>query len=412
MKYYYTDAQNKPTGPVELEQLKQLHAQGTLTPQSSVIPVGATQWTTLGAVLSPTPTPTPAPAPTPTPAPTSASATTSAPSAASLSAPAPAAPTAPAATPAAAPSAPAPSPAPAPAAAPAKAAVNYIDLLGTSLGRFVELLLEFMRKVLTENFLTRALTVLTRAGHTLVLLGAVLGLVYSVVLAIRANSFGYFGIGLGLVLWIAILQYAALRFFTANQALVKNSPSRLGSAALLDCLALILVVGAVVAFIGGTVTAIRTNEFGAFVGGLLTFGVLALGAGAALHPQLSNVKLEASTAGEEAIGLASFFGKASLVMLPLLFACAALAGTIVIVVAFFSTDSYSGAAAFIQAVLALIPGGGRFGQMDPGLAGVGLLVQACLLPLFAYLGFLFLYLSLDLMRAVLDVPRKLDRLAR
>jgi hypothetical protein len=392
MKYYYTDAQNKPTGPVELEQLKQLHAQGTLTPQSSVIPEGATQWITLGAILAPPPV---VPAPTPAPTPSPAAASTTPPATASVT-PAPAA---------------ASTPAPA-HVSPTKAAVNFIDLLGTSLGRFVETLLEFMRKVLTESFLNRVLTVLTRTGHTLVLIGAVLGLIYSVVLAIRANSFGFFGIGLGLVLWIAILQYAALRFFTANQALVKNSPSRLGSAALLDCLALILVVGAVVAFIGGTVTAIRTNEFGDFVGGVLAFCVLVLGAGAALHPQLSNIKMEASSAGEEAIGLASFFGKASLVMLPLLFACAALAGTIVIVVAFFSSDRYSGAAAFIQAVLALVPGFDRFGTMDPGLAGVGLLVQACLFPLFAYLGFLLLYLSLDLMRAVLEVPRKLDRLAR
>lgn len=357
MKYYYTDAQNKPTGPVELEQLKQLHTEGKLTPQASVIPEGASQWTTLGAVLG-------------------------------LTIPPP------------------------PPAAATKPSVNFLELVSTSLARFVNFLLEGMRKVLTEKFLGGTLAVLTRAGHTLVLVGAVLGLVYSVVLAVRANSFTYFGLGLGLTLWLAILQYVALRFFTANEALVKNSPSRLGSAALLDCLALILLVGAVLGLIGGTVTAIRTEEFGAFIGGLFSAAVMLLTAGVALNPKLSNVRIEESSAGEEAIGLASFFGKVSLVLLPLVFALAALAGVIVIVVAFFSTDRYSGAAAFIQAILQAVPGIGQLGYMDPGLAGVGLLVQACLLPLFAYLGFLVLYLSLDLMRAVLEVPRKLDRLAR
>jgi hypothetical protein len=360
MKYYYTDAQNKPTGPVEVEQLKQLHSQGTLTPLSSVIPEGATQWTTLGAVLGIAPPP------------------------------------------------------PAPPPQPATASVNFIELIGTSLGRFVETLLEFMRKVLTESFLTSALTALTRSGHALVLLGAVLGLVYSIVLAVRAstNSFGVFGVGLGLILWVAILQYAALRFFTANKGLVKSSPSRVGSAALLDCLALILMVSAVVALVSGTVTAIRYDQFSAFAGGLLSAVMLLMGAGAALHPKLSNVRIEESTAGQEAIGLASFFGKAFLKLLPLFFALASLAGTTVIIVAFFSSDSNSGAAAFIQSVAALIPGIAQLPNIDAGLAGVVLLVQACLLPVFAYLGFLVLYLALDLMRAVLDIPGKLDRLAR
>lgn len=359
MKYYYTDAQNKPTGPVELEQLKQLHAEGKLTPQSSVIPEGASQWTTLGAVLG-----------------------------LAMPPPPPAAPTI------------------------AKPAINILELVSTSLARFVNFLLESMRKVLTEKFLGGALAVLTRAGHTLVLVGAALGLVYSVVLAVRANSFTFFGIGLGLTLLLAILQYVALRFFTANEALVKNSPSRVGSAALLDCLALILLVGAVLGLLGGVVVAIRTEEFGPFVAAVFSAAVMLLAAGAALNPKLSNVRLEESSAGEEAIGLASFFGKVSLVLLPLVFAVAALAGVIVIVVAFFSTDRYSGAAAFIESILQLVPCFEAFGFMDAGLAGVALLVQACLLPLFAYLGFLVLYLSLDLMRAVLEVPRKLDRLAR
>lgn len=356
MKYYYTDVQNKPTGPVELEQLKQLHAQGQLTPQSSVIPEGATQWTTLGAVLGLTPVPPP------------------------------------------------------PAAA--RPGVNYIDLLATSLGRFIELLLGGLRRLFTEKFLAATLALLTRAGHALVLVGAVLGLIYSIVLAVRANSFAFFGLGLGLTLWIAILQYVALRFFTANAALVRHSASRLGSAALLDCLALILVVGGVLALCGGVVTAIRTEMFSAFVAGLFLSVVMALGAGVALNPALSNVHLEESSAGEEAIGLASFFGKASLVLLPLVFAVTALAGVLVIVVAFFATDGSSQAAYLARALLAFLPGAGLFGAADTGLAGVALLVQACLLPLFGYLAFLLLYLSLDLMRAVLDLPRKLDRLAR
>ncbi|HLP03660.1 MAG TPA: DUF4339 domain-containing protein, partial [Opitutaceae bacterium] len=73
MKYYYTDAQNKPAGPVELDHLKQLAAQGTITPQSYVIPEGATQWTSYAALLASLPPPV---QPVPAPAPAAAAAPT------------------------------------------------------------------------------------------------------------------------------------------------------------------------------------------------------------------------------------------------------------------------------------------------------------------------------------------------
>lgn len=352
MKYYYTDAQNKPTGPVDLEQLKQLRTEGKLTTQSAVIAEGASQWTTLGALVGPSIPPPPQSA---------------------------------------------------------RSSANFLEAVSTSLARFVNFLLDGMRRILTEKFLGGVITVLTRSGHTLVLVGAMLGLIYSVVLAVRENSFTYFGAGLGLTLWVAILQYVALRFLNANEALVRNSPSRVGSAALLDCLALILLVGAVLGLVGGIVVAIRSGEFLPFVGAVFVAAMMLLGAGSALNPKLANVRIEESSAGEEAIGLASFFGKVSLALLPLLFAITALAGVLVIVVAFFSSGDRTGAGAVVQAFMSDI---GPGGLNDPGLAGVALLVLACLFPLFAYLGFLFLYLSLDLMRAVLEVPRKLDRLAR
>lgn len=438
MKYYYTDAQNKPTGPVELEQLKQLQAQGTLKPETSVIPEGGTQWTTYGALLaSLNPAPAPAPAPAPVmppvaaPAPTAtqpvaqpAAATTPAPAAAApaptpVAVPAPAttpAPTAATATPTAAPApaatpeaatASAPTAAPQPAA-PAGPKVGIIEQVSTLLANLINVLLGLMRSILTEKLLRGILTFFARGGYIVVIAGAVLGLVQSLVGGIRGGSFGSVvsALGSGIVVAgaVAVLQYVAFRFFTANEALVKNNPSRIGSAAFLDCLALILLVGAFSGVVGGVFGSIATVSITPLIPGLISAAVMLFGAGIALNPQLCNVEIAESSAGEEAIGLASFFGKASLVVQPALFALLALGGTAAICVSFFNAS----AAENITAGLRNVPLAGALA----GAGGAALLVIACLLPVFYYLGFLMLYLHLDLLRAILGIPRQLDRLGR
>jgi hypothetical protein len=421
MKYYYTDAQNKPTGPVELEQLKQLQTEGKLTPQTSVIPEGATQWTTYGALLAsltPAPAPVAPPAPAPTPAQPAATpaATTPTPAPAPAAAPAtaPTTPVTPAAAPAPTPTvAPAAAAAAAPAAAPQPAApagpkIGIIEQVSTLLATLVDLLLRLMRSILTEKLLRGTLTFFARGGYLVVLAGAALGLVQSLVGGIRGGTFNSIvsSLGSGIVVAgaVAVLQYVAFRFFTANEALVKNNPSRIGSAAFLDCLALILLVGAFSAVVGGIFGSIATVSITPLIPGLISAAVMLFGAGIALNPALCNIRIEESSVGEEAIGLASFFGKASLVVQPALFALLALAGTLAICLSFFNAT----AAENITAALQQIPVAGAFA----GAGGAALLVIACLLPVFYYLGFLVLYLHLDLLRAILGMPRQLDRLGR
>lgn len=399
MKYYYTDAQNKPTGPVELEQLKQLHAQGTLTPLSSVIPEGATQWTTLGAVLGLPPQPAAAAPATPAPA--------SAPTAAA------------AATPAAATTPGAPAAAKPPAATGAPTAPTAIfEQVGTALGRGVEAFLALVRQLLSADFLTSSFALLTKVGHALVLVGAVLGLVYAIIQSIRSDSFSSFGIGIGLLAAIAVFQYIALRFFSANASLIRNNPSRIGSAAVLDCLGLVLIVAALAVFIVGNYNAIRAGGWAGCTLFLITLVAtlicLATG-GITLNPKLVTIRTEESSAGEEAIGLASFFIKTTLAVLPLYFALLALMGVVVIVLSLFTRGD--GSSSLDMAIYMLVnsielPFIGRAQAAGSGFGGMAMLALACLLPLFSYIGFLFYYLVLDLMRAVLDVPRKLDRLAR
>ena len=276
------------------------------------------------------------------------------------------------------------------------------------LSTLIELLFGILRSVLTEKLLRTIVAVFGRCGYFIVLAGAALGLVQAIVAGIRGGTFNSIvtALGSGIVIAgaVAVLQYVAFRFFTANETLVKNNPSRVGSAAFLDCVALICLVGAFAAVVGGVFGSIAFVSITPLVPGVIGAAVLLFGAGIALNPQLCNVETAESSAGEEAIGLASFFGKAALVVQPVLFGLLALGGTVAICLSFFN----SSAAESITSCLQQIP----FAGAIAGAGGAALLVIACLLPVFYYIAFLVLYLHLDLLRAILGIPRKLDRLAR
>ena len=450
MKYYYTDAQNKPTGPVELEQLKQLHAQGAIGPQSFVIAEGNTQWISYEALLAslapatpPAPVPPPAPAaPAPVPAQAPAHAAPVAPAAAPapahspapIAAPAAPAPAATAAQPAhaaqpapAQPAAAAPQPAPAPAAAqaapqpePAQPApapqpaaptgpkVGILEQVSTLLAKLIDFLLQGMRAILTEKLLRCILNFCGRCGYIIVIAGAALGLVQSIIAGFRIGTFAGFmvslGTGIAIAGAVAVLQYVAFRFITANEALVKNNPSRIGSSTFLDCLALILLVLAFVSVVGGVFGTIATMMITPLIPAAISAVALLFGAGIALNPKLCNVEVQESSAGEEAIGIISYFGKVALVVQQMLFGLLALGGTIAIVLSFFN----SSASDMIAASLEAVPGAGAFASAG----GSALLVVACLLPVIYYIAFLFLYLQIDLFRAILGIPRQLDSLKR
>ncbi|ATC63755.1 hypothetical protein CMV30_07205 [Nibricoccus aquaticus] len=175
--------------------------------------------------------------------------------------------------------------------------------------------------------------------------------------------------------------------------------------AVLECLGLVLLLAAIGALIGGIITAIQVESFTPIIPALVSFVLLTAFAGVALHPSLANVEEAPATAGEEAIGLFSFFAKAGLALQPLLFAVYAAAGAIVILFALFGSDVSLSLGGLILLPTTITLSGG-------GPAGAAIIASACLLPLTAYLTFLLYYLLIDVLRAILSIPQKLDQLRR
>jgi len=109
--------------------------------------------------------------------------------------------------------------------------------------------------------------------------------------------------------------------------------------------------------------------------------------------------------------LLAFFPKVWLRIVPALFALFAAAGVLALLFSFSERGSET-----VAMMGNLAPGVGLMQNLAggaPGLAtGAGLIVVACFVPIVAYAAFLVAYLIIDLARAILVVPSKLDDLRR
>ncbi len=359
MRYYYTNAQNQPVGPVEAEELLRLRAAGSLNANVQLCPEGGQQWSPFSAIE----------------------------------------PALPASGPAAAPVTPA-----APAnATPGPGAAERLLRAGSLFSPLLDRLLEGVRGRLGPARLTAFFQGCVAWGHSLMLVGAGLALVTTFVQSARQNNYLLLGgalLGAGL---LVVLQFAAQRFFVACAALVKNTPSQVGSSAVLDCLGLLLLAGALLAGCLGLVAAAAAQFAWAGQGLSLALGLL-LGAGVCLSPSLAGVSECPSSAGEEAVGLLSFYLKGGLVLLPLSYLLCAVAGGVLTLTGLFGGTMATGLEPALPMFLS-------FGGMQ-GLFGLALQLFGTALVIVAYFVFLACYLGLDLMRALLCVPGKLDALKR
>ncbi|MEJ1973533.1 MAG: GYF domain-containing protein [Lacunisphaera sp.] len=351
MKYHYTNAQNQPVGPVDFAELNQLAAQGIINDQTSVIPEGGQTWSTWGAIRGGAPVTSPA-------------------------------------------------------APPDEAKLAGIaTILGDTVAGILIRLAGWLSPALLQNSLKLA----GRYGHFAVLASAGLGLILAIVLATRMHSVATFVmLGIGYLLVIAVAQFSAQRFLSAGAALLANTPSRLSSKSFLQCVGLFAILGAAGTFLGGLVGSIQADSLLPMIPAVLMGALLLYFAMAALHCEVLNVSISGeATAGEDAISLLSFFCKAGLVLAPLFYFLLSVVGAILILLTMFNVGQVANEALLVM--LPLPPMTQVLAQNSPGQM---LVLIACLVPVLSYFFFLLAYLSLDVIRAVLVVPGKLDALRK
>ncbi len=234
-----------------------------------------------------------------------------------------------------------------------------------------------------------------KAGHYALLVAAALGLTWGIVSAFKSNLLSPFLYGLLWLPVVGVAQFAAFKFSSSARGLIRSSGSQMSSPAFLACLALWSLLLGIVSLAICTFVAIRSDSFSVFGTGVGIFIACELGVWLCLNPALLNIDiLPASTAGEEAIGVLAFLLKTPLRLIPVAFGIGVMVGDLGI----------------FAAIIRLFRDREIF-ILDVG-SSAWLVIASAALPLIGYVLFLIGYLALDIVRAILAVPQKLDLIAK
>lgn len=261
--------------------------------------------------------------------------------------------------------------------------------------RAVRAVLEALRRGITENGLATADRIARQAGHLAFMAAAVVLVLAFLILGVRADSFQIFFAGLLVLLPAAVvLHFLAVLFLDAGTALLRKSPSELSSSAVLSFFALVFLAGSLYCFLMGLYGIIKGGsflDFGLWMGGS---AVLFYAAGIALNPSTVNVTAGADlSAGEEALGIGMFLVKLPVRLVPFVFGVGSVVGL--------CAALYLLWLVFTEQPVFLI---GPTHEISWRVLGVALI------PFLVYAGFTLAYLLVDLLRAILRTPGRIDAL--
>lgn len=260
--------------------------------------------------------------------------------------------------------------------------------------QLIDRFLMFLKKTAFDNFISKNENWLVKIGLYGIYFIGIMSFIFALALPLKVPGFGILqGILIGIIalLVAVVLNYAAYKILPNLNLLISGTPVKISSSSFLTVCALFTGIFGVIALLASIVFAIQTGSFMTFVGGIFTFIVCEYWMAMFLNPQTLKVEVVKNvSAGEEFIGLLSFFMKALLKLIPLQFAAAMLYGSFYIVMMLFTRydDPYT----FLYELR-------TFGQV----------AALALLPVGGYIFFLFYYFAIDIANAILEIPNKIEK---
>lgn len=287
---------------------------------------------------------------------------------------------------------PAPTPPPAQSPPPAPEVMPGPDPGTFIIERFVGLALDKARGILTTSGYETASVIITRSGHWAMLGSIAVVLVVSLIHAGKNNSLDTLLLGLAAAPLLLVIQYTACKFIRATQALVASTPTFVSTPAFTDCLGLVALCASVAILVDGIKTSISFKDIDFMWLPLLQAAGAVFVAWISLTPSLANVSTkQTASSAEEAIAILGYSAKVMLKMAPIFFGVGVIVGAIEILFAFrlmFQNDgSWSATYYSVKSTVPMI-----------SVAGLA--------PLALYVGFLVVYLLLDLANALLRAANK------
>jgi hypothetical protein len=279
----------------------------------------------------------------------------------------------------------------------AQKAFQYsVNLTSQSTG-FWGAVIKTAKGILNEKLLCVALERLAKIGIFAMVAAALGALTSSILLAVR-NLDGLsptvaIGVGIFTVGLISLIQYFASRFMNSGEQVISASPTKMGSEALTEAIALVSLIPAILLMAAYAFCAVKFEIPSLLIGGMSVLFSGSLTAGIALNPKMLNITIdEKSSAGESAIGIISFYFKSALRAIPAIFGVTAISGTI----------------AVIWGTVKVLTGDTEAGLLSLGI-GLIMVIIAGLLPVCGLLFFLFGHLLIDVVSSILELPSKLEK---
>lgn len=275
---------------------------------------------------------------------------------------------------------------------------------------FWDALLNGLRSRFSADFLASVARIMTQCGTYALALATLVCPGLLLMLAVRADSFVFAIVAACVFVVLAVLMYVARRIIGTLDALVQGTPSRMASAMFLDSLGLFWCL-LTAAFLLLGIYGIMSGELDLsdYLAIIVSAAVTAYSALLCFQPSVLNVSFARDVSlGEEAVGVVSAWLKVLLQTVPVSFGTGAIVGTLGLVIVGFRLLAAGGE----EAVMRLALGGVMSSELaSDAVYYFVLIVSTAMGPFITYLLSIFLYMLLDVVRCILIVPGKLDRLA-
>jgi hypothetical protein len=260
-----------------------------------------------------------------------------------------------------------------------------------SCNKFIDQKLEQLRLILTVKLFEKVERFSVVVAEIATPLAAVIGSMIALVLAIKTDSFQIFLVSFAWILSLVICYYIGGKLQNACQKTLESNPSSIGNQEYLDVVTLLNLVGAVGSLLLGIYFAIKFSYFQASIIGLGVALLFTYSAWLTLQPVLLTTYVqESSSAGLDAIAILVLANKIYLRANKIIFGLLTAIGTVLLVQALFNS----------------------FGKPDEilmggfqGFLGFILVIAGLTAPFACYILFVFSYMLLDVLRAMLGLGK-------
>lgn len=260
---------------------------------------------------------------------------------------------------------------------------NSFAIFAVILDKFVD----WLSNLLGNGKLIKNKASITALANLGLICALVLILIGDLWIAIKIDSMAILIDALLTACIIAIGQFLAVKFIQSGSQLLDSSPTKINNMEVIRLLGFLIIAITVGICIVGIYYSIKLSQLEPAAAGVVTLLIGIIGASLVFSPQHLNItRSDETSAGMELLGLVSFYVKMNLVLAPYVY----LLGTIASIVfglrcLYFMSQNELGLG------------------LSMSYSAAGFVVIGSIFPFLMYLFFLFYYLLIDVIRAILDI---------